>query len=177
MEDYKKYYPIEEGTYIDDKAKSHDYLVESSSRKMANLYEKLLEIPDMDMIFIKKPTNYLVYGSELLINEQAKYRKSFVSNPFSDFIKRPCGADYIFVFFSFGNISGFFEDRVFKTTESKLIEHFNISRDKKCFFIVFNNVVLYDLYRIHITKLQFIENSSEKAFSPYILFLYKNNSP
>lgn len=72
FDDYAKYYEADENcrSIFQEKIKSHDYLVDFSTRKLTQLYEKLLDVFNMDMIFIKKPFHFHVYGSSSLIEER-----------------------------------------------------------------------------------------------------------
>lgn len=178
IEDYQLYYPVDEedrNFFIKQEVNSHGYLVKFSTQKLTILLEKLLEIPKMDMIFIQKPSNYLVYGDKDLIIEHKKYKKSFSQSPFSDFIRKPSNIDWIFVFFSVDQkITSFFDDSIFSETKD-LIIHQKLSKDEKCLFIVFNDIILCDLYRIHLFNLNFVQFSVSDEYNDSLLFSYRNS--
>lgn len=183
IEDYQKYYTVDDKdkNYFmdreeDDKINSHEYLVKFSTQKLTTLYEKLLEIPQMDMIFLKNPSNYLVYGSSDLIIAHKKYKKSFATSPFSEFIRKPSNIDYIFVFFSVDqNINNYFEDSSFSETKNIIIRD-KLSSNEKCLFIVFNDIVLCDMYRIHLINQKFIQDSISDKYYHSLLFSYKRSA-
>lgn len=178
FDDYTKYYQVDENDqiYFQSKIESHKYLVNFSTQKLTQLYEKLLEVTNMKMIFIKKPFHFHVYGSSNLIEEHREYQKVFTETSFSSFIKNPHDVNWIFVFFSIEkDLSSFFSDSQFLDTENQIIEHFSVPANGKCFFIVFNDIVLCDMYRINLSNLKYVEDWVTDRYYHSLLFSYKNS--
>lgn len=180
IDDYRKYYPVddEDAFHFKNRSKrykidSHEYLVKFSTKRLEILYKELLKIPKMDMIFIKKPSSYHIHGNNELMTQLSNYQKSFAPNAFSDFIMKPHNIDWIFVFFSIDHdVSSFFTGTNFKETEDELSQKYQV-RDESCFFVVFNDIVLCDMYRIHLSNLQFSEASVSDECHHSLLFSYR----
>lgn len=72
------------------------------------------------------------------------------------------------------DLSSFFSASQFSETENTMIELFSVPANGKCFFVVFNDVVLCDMYRINLSNLRYVEDSVTDYYCHSLLFSYKN---
>lgn len=86
---------------------------------------------------------------------------------------KPHNIDWIFVFFSIDHdVSSFFTGKDFQEAEDELSRRYQF-RDESGFFVVFNDIVLCDMYSIYLSNLQFSEASVSDEYHHSLLFSYR----